>query len=294
MKAMLSRRFISSWHHLRYIPLLSALTLTRGRAFELRSRALGRAIGWVMHWFPPARRRFERELLRVYPAMPRSQRALLSRDMGRNMGQTLFEIYHCAEFQAQRDKFSASGPGLAALEAARTAGKGAIIVSGHFGQWEAVRAVLKARGMETGAVYRPQTNPHYQRRLLAGIEAGGKPILETGTIGTKALVRHLRSGGFIAILLDEKYSEGMRLPFLGRPALTSLAAAQLALKYDLPMVPAYGIRTGDGSSFDVVFEEAIPHTDSHTMTQVFNDSLSARIRANPDQWYWLLGRWKGA
>jgi KDO2-lipid IV(A) lauroyltransferase len=214
--------------------------------------------------------------------------------MGRHMGQTLFEIYHCAEFQTRWDSFRVSGPGLLALEEARAAGKGAVVVSGHFGQWEAVRAVLKSRGMETGAVYRPQTNRHYQRRLLAGIEAGGRPILETGRLGTKALVRHLREGGFMAILLDEKYAEGVRIPFLGRPALTSLAAAQLALKYDLPMVPAYGIRGADGSSFDVVFEDAIAHTDPHTMTRAFNDSLSARIYSNPDQWYWLLDRWKGA
>lgn len=291
---MLSRRIKSSWQHVRYLPLLSALTLSRWRSFEVRSRNLGTAIGAVMRWFPPARRRFERELRRVFPDMARGKRAELSRAMGRNMGQTLFEIYHCAEFQSQQDKFTAWGPGLAALDKARAAGKGAIIVSGHFGQWEAVRAVLKARGLETGAVYRPQTNPHYQRRLLAGIEAGGKPILETGTIGTKALVRHLRAGGFIAILLDEKYPEGTRLPFLGHAALTSLAAAQLALKYDLPMVPAYGTRTGDGSTFDVEFEDAIAHSDSLTMTQAFNDSLSARILAKPEQWYWLLGRWKGA
>ena len=294
MMHMLPRRLNSWWQHLRYVPLLSALTVSRWRRFEKRSNALGVAIGVVMRWFPPARHRFDREVLRVYPDMPRAQRARLSRNMGRMMGQTLFEIYHCAEFQTRQDRFHVAGPGLAALEAARAAGKGAIIVSGHFGQWEAVRAVLKARGMETGAVYRPQTNLHYQRRLLAGIEAGGRPILETGAIGTKALVRHLRAGGFIAILLDEKYAEGVRLPFLGRPALTSLAAAQLALKYDLPMVPAYGTRTGDGSSFDVSFEAAIPHTDSQTMTQAFNDSLSARIRANPEQWYWLLRRWQGA
>ena len=294
MEAMRLRRLKSTWHHVRYIPLLSALTVSRWRRFDTRSRALGAAIGWVMRWFPPARRKFERELMRVYPAMPRNQRARMSRDMGRNMGRTLFEIYHCAEFQHRQDRFTVSGPGLAALEAARDAGKGAIIVSGHFGQWEAVRAVLKARGLETGAVYRPQTNPHYQRRLLAGIEAGGRPILETGSIGTKALVRHLRGGGFIAILLDEKYPEGARLPFLGRPALTSLSAAQLALKYGLPMVPAYGTRTGDGDHFDVTFEAAIPHSDSQTMTQAFNDSLSARIRAHPEQWYWLLRRWQGA
>jgi KDO2-lipid IV(A) lauroyltransferase len=291
---MLLRPFKATWNHLRYVPLLSALTASRWFAFETRSRALGAAVGAVLRWFPPARKRFETEVLRIYPQMPRKARARLGHEMGRMMGQTLFEIYHCADFQARQDRFFPSGPGLAALEAAHAQGKGAIIVSGHFGQWEAVRAVLKARGMETGAVYRPQANPHYQRRLLAGIEAGGRPILETGRLGTTALVRHLRAGGFIAILLDEKYAEGVRMPFLGRPALTSLAAAQLALKYGLPLVPAYGLRRDDRDSFDVEFESPIPHTDPQTMTQVFNDSLSARIHANPAQWYWMLRRWTGA
>ncbi len=291
---MISRSFQSIWHHVRYIPLWSALTVTRWHGFELRAGALGFAIGGVMRWFPLARRRFDRELLRVFPDMPRGERRALCRSMGRNMGRTLFEIYHNAEFQTQQDRFTVSGPGLAALEAARAAGKGAIVVSGHFGQWDAVRAVLKARGMETGAVYRPQTNRHYQRRLLAGIEAAGRPILATGRVGTTALVRHLRSGGFIAIMLDEKFADGERLPFLGQPALTSLAAARLALKYGLPMVPAYGTRTGDGAHFDVEFEAPIPHSDPQTMTQAFNDSLAARIREKPDQWYWLLRRWDDA
>ena len=291
---MVFRIFNSLWHHIRYIPLLSALSVSRGRAFDRRSRALGALVGLVVRYFPIARRRVERELSNVYPDMPRSKRLSLCRDMGRNMGRTLFEIFHCAEFQTLQDRHSVSGPGLEALFKAKAEGKGALIVSGHFGQWEAVRAALKARDMETGAVYRPQTNRHYERRLYAGIEAGGKPILATGQIGTRALVRHIRQGGFIAILLDEKYPDGARIPFLGRHARTSLVAAQLALKYDLPMVPAYGTRTGDGSQFDVEFEEAIPHTDSVTMTSAFNDSLSNRILNCPEQWYWMLRRWKGA
>lgn len=288
---MMQSPFRYFWNHFRYIPLLSVLTVSRARRFEKRSRALGSAVGFVLRWFPPARWRFEREVLRVFPDMPHKKRVQLGHAMGRAMGQTLFEIYHCAEFQARQDKFHAIGPGLAALEAARDAGKGALIVSGHFGQWEAVRAVLKARDMETGAIYRRQPNPHYQRRLRAGIEAGGMPILETGRTGTKSLIRHLRDGGFMAILLDEKHPEGMALPFLGHPALTSLAAAELALKYELPMVPSYGLRRADGENFDVIFEDPIPHTDAVTMTQAFNDSLSKRILANPDQWYWMLRRW---
>jgi KDO2-lipid IV(A) lauroyltransferase len=291
---MLTRSVKSAWHHVRYVPLLSALMASRWRSFDRRSRALGTAIGLVMQWFPVARRRFDREVARVFPDMPRHERAALGREMGRNMGQTLFEIYHDVEFQTRLDRFAVSGPGLAALHEARAAGKGAIIVSGHFGQWEAIRAVLKSQGLESGAVYKPQANRHYQRRLLAGIEAAGRPILATGRVGTKELVRHLRGGGIISILLDEKYAEGVPMPFVGLPAMTSLSAAQLALKYDLPMVPAYGTRVGDGGHFKVEFEAAIPHTDPQTMTQAFNDSLSARILADPAQWYWLLRRWDGA
>ncbi len=291
---MFTRPLRNAWHHLRYIPLWSALTMTRWRAFDLRAQALGTAIGATMRWFPPARHRFDRELRRVYPDMPRAERMRLCREMGRHMGRTLFEVYHNAEFQTRQERFHVSGPGLAALEAARAAGKGAIIVSGHFGQWDAVRAVLKARGMETGAVYRPQTNRHYQRLLETGVRAGGEPVLATGRLGTSALVRHLRKGGFAAILLDEKFAEGVRLPFLGHPALTSLAAARLALKYDLPMVPAYGTRAENGADVEVEFEAPIPHTDPETMTRAFNDSISARIHARPEQWYWMLRRWQGA
>ena len=63
-------------------------------------------------------------------------------------------------------------------------------------------------------MYRPHKNRHYARRIRAGIEAGGKPIFPTGRIGTKALVRHVRGGGIMSILLDEKYLEGVRIPFL--------------------------------------------------------------------------------
>lgn len=278
-------------HYIQYFPLWSALTVLRWRSFDLRSRGLGTTLAAVMRWFPPARARFDREVRRVFPDMKPKDRAKLGQDMGRHMGRTLFEIYHDAEFQTQHQKFRVSGPGLDALKAAQASGKGAIIVSGHFGQWEAVRAVIKMHGLESGAVYRPHKNTHYERRLRAGIEAGGKPILATGRVGTGALVRHLRDGGIISILLDEKYTEGVLLPFLGIDAYTSLSAAQLALKFDLPMIPAYGIRIEDGNAFRVEFEAPISHTDSLTMTRAFNDSLSARIMANPDQWYWMLRRW---
>ncbi len=278
-------------HHARYFPLWLALTASCWRSFDARSQGLGTTLGVVMRIFPPARRRFDREIRRVFPDMKPGLRAKLGQEMGRQMGRTLFEIYHDTELQTQHHKFRISGPGIEALKEANVAGKGGIVVSGHFGQWEAVRAAIKLHGLESGAIYRPNKNRHYERRIFNAIQAGGKPILATGQVGTRALVRHLRQGGIISILLDEKYSEGVRIPFLGHDALTSLSAAQMALKYDLPMIPAFGIRIEDGNAFNVIFEAPIPPTDSVTMTRAFNDSLSSRIMANPELCYWLLKRW---
>jgi len=291
---MLARPFIFFWHYIRYAPLFAALTSSKGRRFDRRSKALGAVFAFGIRFYPFARRKFDNEFMRIFPDITRAERRDMRRKMGRQMGQTLFEIYHGKEFQKFHKDFSYSGPGLAALEEARANGKGAIIVSGHFGQWEAIRSVLKARGMECGAVYRPQKNKHYQRRLLAGIESVGKPIFTSDSNGTRNLVRHLKNGGIVAILLDEKSDDGARIPFLGHKALTSKVAARLALKFDVPMVPAYGTRLADGEGFQVDFEEPIPHSDSLKMTEEFNDSLSARILEHPEQWYWMLGRWKGA
>ncbi len=289
---MVTRPFRYLWQHLRYVPLLGALTWSRWRSFDARARSLGNLIGWTMRWIPIARRRFDREILRIYPDMDRADRLALSRKMGQNMGRTLFEVFHNAGFQAHQENFHITGPGLAILERQRDAGRGAILVSGHFGQWEAVRAVLKHRGMETGGVYRRQSNRHYQRLLVRGIEQGGRPALTTGREGTKEMIRHLRAGGFVAILLDEKTVDGEMLPFLGFDALTSTAAARLALKYDIPFMPVFGTRREGSSDIDVEFEAPIAPSDPTTMTRTFNDKLSARILAHPDQWYWLLRRWK--
>ena len=124
---MISRLFNSIWHHIRYIPLLSALSISRGRAFDRRSRAFGALVGFVVRYLPIARSRVDRELCQVYPDMPRAEQLELCRDMGRNMGRTLFEILHCAEFQTLHSRNTVSGPGLEALEEAHAAGKGAIL-----------------------------------------------------------------------------------------------------------------------------------------------------------------------
>ena len=81
------------------------------------------------------------------------------------------------------------------------------------------------------------------------------------------------------------------IDFLGRPAPTVTIAADLALKFGVPLFPAYGIRDPDGRHVAVVIEAPIPHGTAAEMTKAFSDSLAARVRAHPGQYLWLHQRW---
>ncbi len=279
-------------HFLQYLPIAAVLGLGRMLPFDMRGRLAGRILAFGARYLPPFRNRIEEGLTKVYPDMPRAERGLIAAQVGWNMGRTLSEILHNAEFCDLLDRFQVTGPGLTALEDARQQGKGALVVSAHFGQWEAIRHVLKARGMETGAVYRPNNNIWYERHFLKGILHGGAPILPKGMSGTKEMVRHIRKGGFFAILPDQFYSPGEEIPFLGHLAETTVAPAELALKYNLPLVPAFGTRLENGTDISIEFEDEIPHSTAPEMMTEFNNRLARRIHAIPGQWYWLHRRWK--
>jgi KDO2-lipid IV(A) lauroyltransferase len=71
-----------------------------------------------------------------------------------------------------------------------------------------------------------------------------------------------------------------------------VSAAELALRYDALLIPFYGIRKANGLDFETVLEAPIPPSDPQTMTQALNDSLAARIKADPGQWFWVHRRWR--
>ena len=279
-------------YFLQYLPIAALLGISRLLPFDARCTLAGSVVGWAVRWLPPFRNRVEEGLTKVYPDMSRTTRNRIAAKVGRSMGRTLTEILHNTEFATKTDRFHADGPGLAALKAAKSEGKGAIIISGHFGQWEAIRHYLKAHDLETGAVYRPNSNPWYEPHFLAGIRKGGAPIVPKGSAGTMQMVRHIRKGGFFAILADQYVQFSDSIPFLGHDTQTTTSPAELALKYKIPLVPAFGLRQENGKDIHITFQDPIPHTDPITMMAEFNARIGAQIDANPGQWYWLHRRWK--
>ncbi|MEO0387112.1 MAG: lysophospholipid acyltransferase family protein, partial [Pseudomonadota bacterium] len=171
-------------------------------------------------------------------------------------------------------------------------GTGLLSVTGHFGQWEATRAFLKARGGSVAALYRPMKNPFSDRFLTARYAAFGSPMFPKGRQGTRGLVLHLSQGGTLGIMHDQKIDEGVLLPFLGRPAPTALLAAELALKFKLPLLPAYAWRDADLETIHFEVEPPIPPSTPAEMMTAVNHSLARRVAARPEQYYWLHRRWQ--
>lgn len=277
--------------YLAYLPQAALLGLARALPYRARLAFGSLFLRTAVAVVPDLRRRVENNLRLIFPEMSAAERRRIRSEMGDSFGRTFIEVFSLPAFHENAAWSGPVGPGWEALRAALAEGRGALLVGGHFGQWEAVRGPLRARGINVGGLYRPVKNPYLEREYFANMSFAGGPMLARDRRGIRELVRHLRGNGVAAILLDQYVRGGEPIDFLGHPAPTGLTIAELALKYDLPMIPAYGTRQPDGEHVVVELEAPIPHTTAREMTQAAADSLSARIRANPGQYYWLHRRW---
>ena len=252
--------------------------------------------GWVMaHIVAPLAgwpKRIRDNLALTLPDLPEAEIARMVARVPDNVGRTVIEIYSGPEFIARATSLPLTGEGVAALEAAQALRRPVILATGHFGNYDAVRAALIARGYSLGALYRPMSNPWFNDHYVAAITAIGKPVFERGRSGMGQMLRHLKSGGMLGILPDQRISSGEKLMFFGQEALTALSTAEMALKYDALLIPTYAIRQPDGLGFRIVVDPPIPHSDAVEMTQALNNNLERLIRQYPDQWFWIHRRWK--
>ncbi len=237
------------------------------------------------------RARIRENLALVRPDLPAAEVRRMERAVPRSIGRTLAELYSGPDFVARVAREPLQGPGVPALEEARRTGRPVLLVTGHLGNYDAIRGSLIARGYRVGGLYRPMDNAFFNEHYVAAISRIGTPLFPRGRKGLADMLRFLKGGGMVGVVLDQSMGDGAILRFFGAEALTSLSPAEMALRYDALILPTYGIRRADGG-FDLLVEAPIPHTTAEDMTQKLNDSLEMQVRAHMDQWLWTHRRWK--
>jgi KDO2-lipid IV(A) lauroyltransferase len=273
------------------LPFYLLITILKILPFEKRVYWGGQVCRILLPWVKKFYERVDKNLRFVCPKMSPYERKEFIKENSKMIGKSFTELMFNKEFQSHINKINYKRIELVPLIEAQSIGQPVIVISGHIGSWEAVRAVLKTNGLTSGAIYQRNRNIFYERLHLNAIKEGGEPILEVGTSGTRKMIALIRSGGVIALMIDQAVKEGDYFQFLGKPAKTSTSIAEISLKYNALLIPAYGIRRSD-NKIDVSFDKPIKLTTVNAITKEMNASLEKRLKCNPTQWYWPHRRWK--
>ena len=239
-----------------------------------------------------ANRRIRDNFELVWPELPEPEIKRLCREISNSAARVMVESFRTDDFNKKAEAAEFGGPGKDALLNALKEKRPVILVSGHFGNYHVVRVLLRKLGHDTAGIYRPMNNAYTNVRYIENMNKIAGPNYPRGITGTKKLISHLRKGEAIAMLNDQGAPHGEQLTFFGKPAWTTISAAEFALKYKAQIFPAYGVRLPSGVDFKVSVENPITPSDPVTMTQDLNDSLENMVRQHPEQWFWIHRRWK--
>ena len=187
------------------------------KLFKFRSRISisSKIISFILRNTPKYKKRVFKNLSLIYPEMSVFEKNTFLKNFSNNLGLTFSEFLFNEEYHKYQNVKLKDDSQFAEIIEAVKINRPVLIVSGHIGPWEAVRALFKRNGIETAAVYRKSKNIFYQPYHHNSIEAGGKPIFQVGRSGTTAMIKYLKQGGVVCMMIDQAVSEGKYIDFMG-------------------------------------------------------------------------------
>lgn len=184
------------------------------------------------------------------------------------------------------------------LDAALSKGCGAVIVTGHLGNWELLARRLVIEGYKLNVIARDSDDPTMTGVFNSVRETGGYVVLPRDRAAAPAL-RCLRKNEVLGVLPDQNTLGPCEFPdFFGRPAATATGPAVFSTRTGAPIVMAFAPRLADGTYEAVIHPPIVlestgdRESDVRVLVQAYTSAIEAEIRKYPDQWLWLHGRWR--
>jgi KDO2-lipid IV(A) lauroyltransferase len=218
-----------------------------------------------------------------------------------NIARCFFELAKIDEIRARRDGYFEL-EGWEHAQAILGQGKGAVVVTGHIGNWELLAAYFAWRGLPVAAIAR-RIYAVRLNQILVDFRSrqGVETILRESPNSARQILKALKANALLAMLIDQDTrAPSVSVPFFGRLARTPAAAASLAIRRDIPAIAVFiRRRPGGGHRITITPPFVIERsgdmtTDIRTLTRQFNAALEAQIRENPAEWVWWHRRWRRA
>lgn len=268
-----------------------SIPLGVGRMF---GRALGR-LAW--HVVRRERRKALKHIAIAFPEWPEAQRRETIRRMFRHLGMSLFEVLWMRRrhFDMRTRGSTTIVEGLEPLAELVRAGRGVVAFTGHCGNWEWVARTI-ASYFPLTVIQRDRDDAEMNAFLQELRTGGGVRSIGRGSASSaKEMIQALRGGGLLAFLIDQNIrTESVKVPFFGRPALTPIGPARLAIRTEAVVVSIFIERRVDGMQLVRILppRETKRGDDPVALTAAITNEIEAQIRRAPEQWVWMHDRWR--
>ena len=215
--------------------------------------------------------------------------------MWENYGRIFSEYPHLINFKNNKLSKYLMIEGAEYLEEIKIKKKPVVFISGHFSNFELMAMQLENSGIDIAAIYRPLNNIFLNSTMeKIRINHICKNQIPKGKSGSRKILEFFKKGTSIALMIDQRVSEGVKVNFFNRPAYTTSIPAQLSKKFECEIVPVY-IERIENYFFNISINKPLKFekTDSiEKITEKLNNILESMISKNPNQWIWTHNRWK--
>jgi len=257
--------------------------------------SLGEKIGILIGPFFRSQKKIEDNLKNSNIGFDDLERKKIIKNMWGNYGRILAEYPFLKNFKNNTFKKYIEIEGLNYLDEIKKNNKKVVFISGHFNNFELMAMYLENSGLDIAAIYRPLNNI-FLNGIMEKIRLNHicKKQIKKGKSGTRELLQLFKDGYSIALMIDQRVSEGVKSKLFNRSALTTTIPAQLVKKYSVDVVPVY-IERKSGIYFKMRINKPIFFEENKSLEEItdrLNKILEEMILKNPDQWIWSHDRWK--
>ena len=256
---------------------------------------LGSFIGGSLGPFFRSKKKITLNIKKALPETSEKNIEIIAKEMWKNYGRILSEYVFIKNFRDSINEKFITVEGQEVLDNIKDSKEPVVFISGHFNNFELMAMQIEKSGINLAAIYRPLNNI-FLNKIMETIRK--KYIcqnqIKKGKSGTRELLEFFKKNYSIALMIDQRVSEGIKSDFFGQSAFTTTIPAQLVKKFGCKIIPVY-IERIRGSFFKLRIDRPIIYEKDSSIEKItldLNKCLEKMILNNPSQWIWSHNRWK--